>query len=318
MSGGADGLPASADLDQVLDWHARHAGVRLSADRPHPSTVPRVGNRQVGPIQVARSRVPEPLTVVATHSDVYALATVHRGSVRVNEARHRWDLSPAVAGLYRPPRALRRNLIAPYTTLTYLLIGRHDVERLLEELIEQYIPGPVDFAPQLPVHGRPAWLRLLRIFTDVFEHPDSAVHHPMVYEPLREAMIGALLHTADHPYREHLLRPAAPIRPRHLRIVLDALHSEPERAYTADVLARIAGVSIRTLQQGFRDHVGMPPLTYLRRVRLARVHDHLQGDDGGTVSEVAHRWGFTHLGRFAADYAAVYGVAPSVTRTMIR
>jgi hypothetical protein len=66
---------------------------------------------------------------------------------------------------------------------------------------------------------------------------------------------------------------------------------------------------------GFRRYVGMAPMTYLRHLRLARVHEELRlGDPRSvTVAEVASRWGFGHLGRFAAAYRAKYGVAPSVT-----
>jgi AraC-like DNA-binding protein len=32
-----------------------------------------------------------------------------------------------------------------------------------------------------------------------------------------------------------------------------------------------------------------------------------------SVSEVAYRWGFTHMGRFAGTYRARFGVTPSRT-----
>jgi AraC-like DNA-binding protein len=52
---------------------------------------------------------------------------------------------------------------------------------------------------------------------------------------------------------------------------------------------------------------------YLRRVRLVRAHDELHRDGTVGVAEVAFRWGFTHLGRFAAEYAKKYGDLPSHT-----
>ena len=56
-------------------------------------------------------------------------------------------------------------------------------------------------------------------------------------------------------------------------------------------------------------------MTYLRRTRLARVHEDLLHADPAstTVRTVAHRWGFAHLGRFAATYAERYGQSPSTT-----
>jgi AraC-like DNA-binding protein len=41
----------------------------------------------------------------------------------------------------------------------------------------------------------------------------------------------------------------------------------------------------------------------------------IPGADPGrtTVTDVAHRWGFDHLGRFAASYRARYHTTPSQT-----
>ncbi|WP_294014024.1 helix-turn-helix transcriptional regulator [Streptomyces sp.] len=59
--------------------------------------------------------------------------------------------------------------------------------------------------------------------------------------------------------------------------------------------------------------LGVTPLTYLRNVRLDRVHaDLLTGATG--VTEAAGRWGFSHLNRFSAAYRRRFGAAPSQTR----
>ena len=71
-------------------------------------------------------------------------------------------------------------------------------------------------------------------------------------------------------------------------------------------------MSVRSLQDGFAVHVGLPPMAYLRDVRLVNAHRDLV-DGHGPVANVAHRWGFLHLGRFAADYRRKYGQTPSQT-----
>ncbi|MEU4242334.1 helix-turn-helix transcriptional regulator [Actinoplanes sp. NPDC026619] len=309
----------SADLDEIIEWYAKHAHVKLSASSPaFAAPGLHLDDRSVGRIRVARSQIPADLTLTTTSTEVYAVATVHRGSLHVDEAPGRWRITPEVAGIYGPVRAPRRNHVLPHTDMTYLQIRRDDLERQLEGLIDQYIPGPVDFRPSLPTGGEPAWLRLFRVFTDVFDDLRSALHSPLITRPLSEAMITTLLYAADNPYRELLRRPVRPARPRHVRVAIDAIRSEPERPYTVASLAALSGVSVCSLQQGFREHLGMSPLAYLRRVRLHRVHDQLERGEGATVAEAAHRWGFTHLGRFAAAYADVYGVAPSVTRSAAR
>lgn len=74
-------------------------------------------------------------------------------------------------------------------------------------------------------------------------------------------------------------------------------------------------MSLRTLQEAFRSHVGMSPMAYVYDVRLQRAHDQLRVSAPGstTVSAVAHRWGFVHLGRFARRYRERFGEAPSHT-----
>jgi transcriptional regulator GlxA family with amidase domain len=56
-------------------------------------------------------------------------------------------------------------------------------------------------------------------------------------------------------------------------------------------------------------------MTYLRHLRLNRVHSTLLDADprSVTVTAVACRWGFVHLGRFAAQYRQVFGEYPSTT-----
>ena len=81
-----------------------------------------------------------------------------------------------------------------------------------------------------------------------------------------------------------------------------------------DVVAS-SGVSMRTLYHGFHGCHGVAPMTWLKHRRLAKVHDELRMADPGqiNVTEAATRWGFFHLGRFASDYRARFGLLPSQT-----
>jgi len=105
------------------------------------------------------------------------------------------------------------------------------------------------------------------------------------------------------------------MRPASVKRVMDAVQERPAEAYDAARLAGIAQVSVRTLQEAFRRHVGMSPMAYVYDVRLQRVHGELRaaGPGATTVSGVAHRWGFVHLGRFASRYRERFGETPSRT-----
>jgi AraC-like DNA-binding protein len=73
------------------------------------------------------------------------------------------------------------------------------------------------------------------------------------------------------------------------------------------------GVASRTLQLAFQETFGVGFRAYERAVRLEQAHRLLRNAHTDlTVTEVALRCGFLHLGRFAAFYRQVYGVKPSV------
>jgi AraC family ethanolamine operon transcriptional activator len=87
-----------------------------------------------------------------------------------------------------------------------------------------------------------------------------------------------------------------------------------ERLSLAD-LAKAAGVSARSVNYAFNDLYGMSPMRYFGLKRLGRARSELRRSnaDRGTIKRVALATGCTHLGRFAAEYQALFGELPSVT-----
>lgn len=95
----------------------------------------------------------------------------------------------------------------------------------------------------------------------------------------------------------------------------ELVSAENEEPHTISELALRLGVSAAALRQAFMNTVGIGPGSWLRQQRLDGARRDLiasQGN-GATVSEVAMKWGFWHLGRFSAYYAEQYGESPSQT-----
>ncbi|OOK67582.1 bacterial regulatory helix-turn-helix s, AraC family protein [Mycobacterium kansasii] len=71
----------------------------------------------------------------------------------------------------------------------------------------------------------------------------------------------------------------------------------------------------RALQYMFRQRLDCTPMQYLRRVRLDRAHRELLDSSraSATVKQIANRWGFIHIGRFAIYYRETYGRSPHAT-----
>ena len=79
-------------------------------------------------------------------------------------------------------------------------------------------------------------------------------------------------------------------------------------------LCEITGCAKETLHKGFRERYGMSPGQYTRILRLNRVHaELLENPSYGRVTDIAMKWGFTHMGRFAGYYRQLFDESPSRT-----
>ena len=102
--------------------------------------------------------------------------------------------------------------------------------------------------------------------------------------------------------------------PRSLKRATEKLEAEPERPWRLCDLASACGVSPRTLQKHFIRFLGRAPRTFLRQLRFERARRELLGGcEHASVTDIATRCGFAHLGRFATDYHRRYGESPSAT-----
>jgi AraC family ethanolamine operon transcriptional activator len=162
--------------------------------------------------------------------------------------------------------------------------------------------------------------------TSLMEHFNEAAHtlrHDEAFRVSRTAVESMLddltagfvnaLRDAVPSEEEPALRDGAAI----VRRAEEAIMNEGEQALRLDALCRTTGVARRSLSRAFQLILGIGPATYLRHYRLnearrALVHG---GHGGTTVTEVADRFGFHHLGRFSSQYHAMFGETPSVTRS---
>jgi len=76
--------------------------------------------------------------------------------------------------------------------------------------------------------------------------------------------------------------------------------------------------SEKTLENSFRSLFGITPKRFMSLLKLNKAHEDLQHADALTtnVSDIATKWGFSHFGRFAKEYQALFGVLPSETLTL--
>lgn len=142
----------------------------------------------------------------------------------------------------------------------------------------------------------------------------GVAEYPLVRAQLESYVLSQLLLVIPNEFDQLLRATTHLVRRRHVRVAIDFMNEHAADPITGPDVARAACVSIRALQAGFHEEVGTSPMAYLRNIRLDKAYaDLVSGPADTSVSEVASRWGFMHLGRFSEHYRRKFGVLPSET-----
>ena len=196
-----------------------------------------------------------------------------------------------------------------------LRIAADLVEHELAGLVGRPVEAPARFDLRLDLskpNGRAVGL-LVTSFVDQLDTLDPLFQRPSVQRAQMRSIVTALLLAQPHTYTNELRDDAQkPTRPRTLREAMSFIDDNLAERFTLGDVARAAGCSARTLGNLFLEHVGVPPMTYVRNARLDQIRADIRSTDE-RVGVVAYRWGVTHLGRFASNYCARFHELPSQT-----
>lgn len=124
-------------------------------------------------------------------------------------------------------------------------------------------------------------------------------------------LVEALAHGAQ--CQPQLRRP--PARIELVKLAQRWMAEHPHRPITLEALCREVHAGRRSLIQGFRDHLGMGPMAYLKLQRLHGVRRQLLAADprDTRIHALAVEWGFLNPGHFARDYRNLFGELPGAT-----
>ena len=81
--------------------------------------------------------------------------------------------------------------------------------------------------------------------------------------------------------------------------------------------AQSVNLSVWRLSHIFKSDVGMPPMRYLRLLRMDRAKDLLESSFL-SVKEIAYRVGLNDESHFVRDFKSTYGASPALYRTHFR
>jgi AraC-like DNA-binding protein len=225
--------------------------------------------------------------------------------------------TPSRAAIFGPTGRTVLDLWRAGSDQLCIKIDRRRLEGDLAERLERPLREPVRFrmGMDLTAPMGQSWLRAVHILATELETPGGLASQPLLAAEIERLIVDGLLWGQHHNYAESMRQPGRPPQPRTVRLAIELIESDPATSWSITELARAVGVSVRSLENGFRRYLGTTPLAYLHSCRLDRAHDDLRRSSIAetTVTDVAFRWGFSHLGRFARAYRERFGVNPSET-----
>jgi len=213
-------------------------------------------------------------------------------------------------------RCFQQTLPPRYRQVT-LKIERRSVERFLVDELRAPLSQPLEFPPE-PIPLTDELVVLLKQLELIALAPQrsAAPGTDRVSQQFSRTILALALAALPSNYQERFRGNASAEIPAYLVRAESFLRSNLRGAISLEDLVAASGVSRRALTLAFRTHLKQSPMQYLRARRLQLARDELvaAGRRGvGTVTDVAISCGFTHLSKFARDFAVAFGEPPSRT-----
>lgn len=203
----------------------------------------------------------------------------------------------------------------PDTEKLIIRIDRSLLERHCQQLLGRTLRNNIEFESDLPLNTEAGarWLRMVSWVYDSLSVDDQL--SPLMAAQMESGLVNMLLTNQPNSYSSELCAEGPSLAPSFVKRVERYIEEHAHEPISIVDMAEFAGVSSRSLFTGFRRYRNTSPMLYLKEVRLRRVHEELLGLSTGrdTVTAVAFRWGFSHLGHFTTDYKRRFGESPSET-----
>ena len=194
-----------------------------------------------------------------------------------------------------------------------VLIEREALQRHCRELADRAV-GSVEFSTAIDCEGMAGRL-LMNHVRLMYESADTGDAMPRAYlARLGEGLASLLLTSFAHSQRAALDAPAPPAGSNAVARAEEWVRANIDRPFSVAEIARAAGASLRSLQDGVRRQKGATLTQMVETIRLERFRALLSDPESRqSVTEAASIAGLGHLGRAAAAYRRRYGETPSQT-----
>lgn len=245
----------------------------------------------------------------------YCFTVMLRGKACIRQRENEITVAGADGAAWRL-LAGTRLLASDDNARRHLWIKADALQRALEEMLDDRLRRPIEFAPAIDwSRGLAASLgRQIDFLMHEMAQADGVADNPLALASLTDLILSLVLRGLPHNYLERLRKRRPGCVPAYVRRAEDFMRANAAFPIRMQHVAEAAGCSVRTLGGAFRRFRETTPLAALSAIRFDQVRAELIGGPAGaSVAEVAHRYGFTNASRFSAGYRRRFGETPSET-----
>ncbi|NLT35728.1 MAG: AraC family transcriptional regulator [Gaiellales bacterium] len=309
---------SSSDHDVVEQETARVLSPhRLFIMTPHHRLDARLDRLPLGQVELVRLQYQADVKVKpGVLGSLYLVTLPLSGRAVQQIGSETVEVNPERGSVASATREFKFKADVEYTQMIFR-IDREALERRCAEVLGHPLNQPIDFEPGVDLRSAAGeqWLHMAGFVIGSEAFVENLQIHSRMAQHLEGLVIDLLLTTQPHTYSDELERGPSCSSPYYVRRAEEYMRTYPGENISLRSLARVVGVSERSLLAGFRKHRGVSPMAMLRDIRLTGVHEALAQAESreDTVTDIAFSWGFTHLGCFSAAYRRKYGRRPSET-----
>ncbi|MBY3416319.1 AraC family transcriptional regulator [Rhizobium laguerreae] len=184
--------------------------------------------------------------------------------------------------------------------------GKFVVSKANANLLDGLLPQLVRISAEDPSLERIRKLLAMNRAESLAPGPASE----FVINRLVELILIEILRNALNDADANLRGVLSGLADRHTQKAIAAMHGDVARAWTVAELARLCGASRASFSAKFKRVLGVGPIEYLQRWRIALAKDKL--DKGAmTVSEIAFSLGFGSSSAFSTAFKRMVGCSPA-------
>lgn len=292
---------------QLANYLCPHRLRALDDTPPHLQ----VGGVEFGGVRLLELHYHAPVEIsLESSGEQYLFRSTLQGRCEVTQGRR--QAAVAAGGLsVSSPFASSRIVTGGSCRNAVLSVPREALEVQVQRLLGHSLRQPLAF--DVPLAASHPGVQALGLALDYICRLFALdLNLAALRQGMSEHLAHLLLTQLPHNYSAALEHAQRPPLPWHVRRACDHIDAHLDQPLALASLCALSGVSLRTLQTGFRRFLGQTPVEYIRERRLLAVHHALQAGEG-SVTDVLLRHGINSPGHFTQQYRRRFGCLPSAT-----